>query len=284
VESGRPGTREFHYTGEGLDHWFRNIAVQLEDGFMVTFADITDEKQAQEASLETTRIALTGQIMRTIAHELRNPLTNVHLAVDQLKEETPAGQETYFQIIQRNLERIGTLIREMLESSKSRDLALATCTLEEVIENVRMAICDRLALKGMHFQVEITETLPEIQVDQKLLVLALTNLATNAVEAMQEGKGVLTFRAYYPGSDLRLEIADNGKGMTEEEMRNIFQPFYSNRPGGLGLGLTTSRVIFNEHGMKLDVRSEPGAGTTFILRLPNSLLAQTEGARLADRA
>jgi signal transduction histidine kinase len=278
VENGDPLSREFHYKGEGLDNWFRNIAVKLEDGFMVTFADITEEKQAQETTLESARIALTGQIMRTIAHELRNPLTNVHLAVDQLKEGSQEQDDLYFQMISRNLERIGTLIREMLESTRRRELDLAPCTIHEVMDQVRMAVYDRVALKGMRIETDASPDLPALLVDKALLILAITNLAVNAIEAMQEGTGVLSIKAFLQHNELRLEVADNGKGMSEEEIKNIFQPFYSNRPGGLGLGLTTTRAILNEHGIKLDVESQIGVGTKFALRMPTKLITRQENA------
>ncbi|MCC7502214.1 MAG: CHASE3 domain-containing protein, partial [Flavobacteriales bacterium] len=125
--TGVPFRNEFSYKGEGMSLWFSAHAVRFEDGFMVTFSDITEQKLAQEVNAEADRIALTGQITRTVAHEVRNPLTNIHLAVEQLHDEVQDRDELvepFFQIIDRNLKRIGTLIKEMLESSKKRELDL----------------------------------------------------------------------------------------------------------------------------------------------------------------
>ena len=238
---------------------------------MITFTDITEQKRAQEINAEADRIALTGQITRTVAHEVRNPLTNIHLAMEQLQEEVNDREETagpFFQIVDRNLKRIGTLINGMLESSRKRELTLAPCRMEDIVESTIRQVEDRLALKQMKSEVHVDAGLPEVMVDRDLLNLAISNIAVNAVEAMEPGRGLLTMRAYKHGEDVLLEIEDNGRGIPPQNINRLFEPFYSSRPGGLGLGLTTTRTILNSHQIKLDVRSSVGEGTTFTLRFP----------------
>ncbi|MBP7513106.1 MAG: CHASE3 domain-containing protein [Flavobacteriales bacterium] len=269
VETGRPHKRELHYEGEGMDFWVSVHAVKLDDGFMVTFTDISDQKRAHELSVEADRVALTGQITRTVAHEVRNPLTNIHLALEQLHDEVVDRDEVtqpFFGIIHRNLERIGTLIREMLESSKKRDLVLKPCRLKDIADRATTRVSDRLGLKAMRHTVDIQDGLPEVMADRDLIELAITNIAVNAIEAMEPGKGELRISARRTGDEVVMEIADNGKGIPPENITRLFEPFYSGRPGGLGLGLTTTRSILNSHGIGLDVRSTVGRGTTFTLR------------------
>lgn len=271
VETGRPYKRELHYEGEGVDFWVSVHAVKLDDGFMVTFTDISDQKRAHELSIEADRVALTGQITRTVAHEVRNPLTNIHLALEQLHDEVADRDEMtqpFFGIIHRNLERIGTLIREMLESSKKRDLVLKPCRLKDIADRATTRVRDRLELKAMRHVVDVPDELPEVMADPDLIELAITNIAVNAIEAMEAGKGELRISARRAGDEVVMEITDNGKGIPPENITRLFEPFYSGRPGGLGLGLTTSRSILNSHGIGLDVRSTVGRGTTFSMRFP----------------
>jgi len=274
VRTGVPYRKDLHYEGDGVDRWFSTHAVRFEDGFMVTFTDITDRKRMQEVNAEADRIALTGQITRTVAHEVRNPLTNIHLAVEQLHDEVQDRDEhvlTFFQIIDRNLKRIGTLINQMLESSRKRELNPMTCKLQDILHNAMEHVADRLALHGMKGEVEAAGDLPEMLLDCDLIDLAITNIMVNAVEAMEPGKGLLRTSANRVGDEVLVEITDNGKGIRPEDLGRLFEPFYSGRPGGVGLGLTTSRSILNSHRIKLEVRSAMGEGTTFTLRIPSEL-------------
>lgn|GEM_PF-409884 len=274
VKTGVPFRKDLHYAASGADLWFSTHAVRFEDGFMVTFTDITEQKRAQEINAETDRIALTEQITRTVAHEVRNPLTNIHLAVEQLHDEVQDRDElvlTFFQIIDRNLKRIGTLINGMLESSRKRDLSLEPCSMQDIVNTAMKHVEDRSALKQIKGEAQVATGLPEVLADRELINLAVSNIAVNAVEAMEPGKGRLTMKVHRVGDEMLMEIADNGKGIAPQNLNRLFEPFYSGRPGGLGLGLTTTRTILNSHQIKLDVRSTVGAGTTFTLRLPSSI-------------
>lgn len=271
VETGVAYRNEFFYEWGDIATWFSNHAVRLEDGFMVTFSDVTENRRAQEVNAEADRIALTGQITRTVAHEVRNPLTNIQLAAEQLHDEVEELEEEvkpFFDIIDRNVKRIGTLINDMLESSKKRELNLVPCTFEDIVGNSLQQVADRLELKRVKASMNIAPDLPKVLVDHELINMAITNIAINAVEAMDEDVGLLRMGAYQVGDDVLVEIADNGKGIPPENLSRLFEPFYSGRPGGLGLGLTTTRNILNSHQVRMEVRSDPDEGTTFILRFP----------------
>jgi len=275
VRSKVPARNEFRHVGTMGEVWYANHVVPFEDGIMVTFSDITEQKRLQDLSTEAERLNLTGQITRTVAHEVRNPLTNIHLALEQLGDEVEREDELikpFFDIITRNLDRIGNLIKGMLESSKERELDLGPCRMEDLVHDMVAQVKDRLKLKEMRCEVFLGEDLFQVAADRELINLALTNIAVNAIEAMEPGKGILTVHAESSGEGLVLEISDNGKGIAPEEIDRLFQPFYSSRSGGLGLGLTTTRSILHGHGIKLQVRSELGEGSTFTLRFPKGVV------------
>ena len=276
VRSKIPVRNEFPFMGPNGEVWYENHVVPFEDGIMVTFSDITEKKRLQDLSTEAERLNLTGQITRTVAHEVRNPLTNIHLALEQLGDEVEREDENikpFFDIIGRNLDRIGNLIKGMLESSKERVLDLNSCRMEDLVQDMVAQVKDRLKLKEMRCEVFLDEDLFHVDADRELINLALTNIAVNAIEAMEPGIGILTVRAKQAGGGLVLEITDNGKGIAAAEIERLFQPFYSSRSGGLGLGLTTTRSILHGHGIKLQVRSELGKGSTFLLRFPKRALS-----------
>lgn len=273
VNTGQPFERELHYKEATLDMWVLGRALKLDDGFLVVFDDITDRKRTEASRLSEDRFALTGQLMRTVAHEVRNPLTNIGLAMEQIAEEAKAqnaytGSEAFFSIVDRNLKRIGELIKGMLESTRKRELQQAAVHLPVVIEEVEAAVRDRMVLKGMRFEMEFPSHLPKVMLDKGLMVLALTNLAVNAIEAMEPTKGVLKATVIRRSKELILCLQDNGKGIPPEQLDKLFEPFYSGRPGGLGLGLTTARSILAAHKMTIRVESKVGDGTTVFVHIP----------------
>jgi signal transduction histidine kinase/CHASE3 domain sensor protein len=268
VEAGLP------YEVEQLDEqrpgtWVHLHAVRLLDGFVMTITDISEARRAMELLAEGDRLAITGGIARTIAHEVRNPLTNLHMALDQMLDElAPEVREevkTYAEILMRNMERISKLITDLLESSKARDLNRQAVPVPDLLAAAVGSVQDRLDLLGMKAEVEVAADVRPVMVDPEMFGVALTNLCINAIEAMEEGRGRLLLGADLHQGHARIRITDNGKGIAEENIQRLFQAFYSGRSGGMGLGLTSARSILNAHGVHVDVASTVGEGTTFSL-------------------
>jgi PAS domain S-box-containing protein len=271
VESGVPSTSQFFYEQDGIKAWFENNAVRLLDGFVVTFNDITEARRQQQIVQESERLTVTGRFARMVAHEVRNPLTNIQLALEQLEEEFPPGADgpgLYTDILRRNAGRIGTLITQVLHSSRPMDMELKPGAINTVLSSAYELVKDRCELIGVETQMDLQEDLPFVPMDSETLTIAFVNLCVNAIEAMEEDKGHLRITSREVRGMVQVTVEDDGKGMTDEERERVFQPFFSARKGGMGLGLTESRNILNAHGVQISLESAPGKGTTFTLMFP----------------
>jgi len=232
-------------------------------------------KKAEKDMLIAERLSMTGKIARTIAHEVRNPLTNLNLALDQLKDEMPSDNpsvQVYCDIIERNANRIEQLIGEMLSSSKPRDLNLELVPVSEVLDETLMLTIDRLNLNRMKLEKSYASNLPRILIDKEKIKIALLNIIINATEAMEAEKGVLKIVTDLRDSLLIVSISDNGKGIPPEEIEKLFDPFYTGKQGGMGLGLTSTKNILDSHTASVEVTSVPRQGTTFTIyfKMPDS--------------
>jgi PAS domain S-box-containing protein len=230
--------------------------------------DQTMRKKAEKDMLIAERLSMTGKIARTIAHEVRNPLTNLNLALDQLKDEMPKDNpsvKVYSDIIERNANRIEQLIGEMLSSSKPRDLNLELVPVSEVLDETLMLTIDRLNLNRMKLEKSYASNLPRLLVDKEKIKIALLNIIINATEAMEAEKGVLKIVTDMRDGFLMVSIADNGKGIAPEEIEKLFDPFYTGKQGGMGLGLTSTKNILDSHTASVEVISVPKQGTTFTI-------------------
>ncbi|MBZ0244727.1 MAG: CHASE3 domain-containing protein [Cyclobacteriaceae bacterium] len=229
--------------------------------------DITMRKKVERELIQAEKLSTTGRIARTIAHEVRNPLTNLNLALDQLKEEFTSNENTriYTDILDRNLNRIEELISELLRSSRPKELQLSKTPLSAVLNETVDLIKDRINLNEMKLIKTITPDLPSVLVDKELVKIALVNIMVNAIEAMEPGKGVLRIAVDHEGDQVVLTISDNGKGIPDKEVGKLFDPFYSAKQGGMGLGLTSTQNILNSHKIEIEVQSKLGEGTSFYI-------------------
>ncbi|MCX6217738.1 ATP-binding protein [Spirosoma sp.] len=245
----------------GRPEWYQGIV-----------RDITDEKKAQQDLILAEKLTMTGKIARSIAHEVRNPLTNLSLALEQLKDELDTDNEyvtMFTDIIGRNVDRIGQLITEMLNSSKPRDLDRKKQDFNQVVRETLQLVSDRIKLKRMRLETSFLEDDCQALIDRDQVKTALLNILVNAVEAMQEGKGILCVKTNCT-EDKRVyvEVTDNGGGISETDRQRLFDPFFTGKSGGMGLGLTATQNIINSHKGSIEVESQVGLGTTFRLYFP----------------
>lgn len=236
--------------------------------------DLTIRHKAERELIMAEKASITGQMARTIAHEVRNPLTNLTLALEQLNDDLRDNEHAkgFSTIISRNAHRIEQLITELLNSSNPvKELQLQLVSLEDIVNETTALSRDRINLNKMKLVTEIPRGLPRVYVDLEKLKIALLNILVNAIEAMEFNKGVLKIRAERVDSKITLSIIDNGKGIAPEEIDKLFDPFYTAKQGGMGLGLTASKNIFKSHNIDVEVTSAINQGTEFkiIFSLPS---------------
>jgi PAS domain S-box-containing protein len=233
--------------------------------------DITNLKKMEKATLQAEKLAATGRLVRTLAHEVRNPLNNITLSVEQMQQDIKdENSMLYMSIIQRNSKRIGDLISELLNTSRPSEIQLQEASLQIVLDNVIASAIDRLTLKRIKLKVSYPDDEVLIYADQEKLELALLNIVTNAIEAMEEQKGLLSIIFHLRGNYATVQISDNGTGISEENISRLFEPYYTQKRNGMGLGLAFTLNILQAHKAGIDVSSALGKGTTFTITFPTT--------------
>lgn len=229
--------------------------------------DVANKELIQMRSTE--KFAATGRMARTMAHEVRNPLTNIDLAISQLKSELPAADESanmLFEMVQRNSKRINQLITELLAATRFVDLSFQRTSINTILDETMEQAQDRIELNRIKLVKQYGKNMCDISVDVGKIKIALLNLIVNAIESMEAGKGILTIITRSEENKCVIEIKDNGTGMDAAAVSRLFEPYFTTKTKGNGLGLTNTQNIILNHKGSIDVASTPGKGTSFIIR------------------
>lgn len=210
----------------------------------------------------------------SLAHEIKNPLSVIRMNMELLAEdfaeaETPRERRALSKIdmVTRQCTRLENLLNDFLQFNKVRRLDLRSGSLNEQMERVLDLFTPQANESGVEIVRYLDHDLPSILLNAETLQAALVNLVKNALEAMKDG-GQLIARTRLTRSGVALDLIDTGCGMDEKTAMKMFEPFYSTKSGGSGLGLPTARKIIEAHGGRIDVHSEVGRGTQFTLEFP----------------
>jgi two-component system sensor histidine kinase HydH len=215
-----------------------------------------------------------AQVVGGLAHEIRNPLSTIRLNLDLLAEdlrgaESPREHRMLQKIerVRKESHRLEDLLEDVLRFVRLNELRLESTDLNAVVEELADFFEPQAASQGIVIRRHLADGLPPAELDVDLFKQALFNLIRNAELAMPTG-GELILATRRDNDALLLEVTDTGCGISPELLTRVFDPFYSTRPGGTGLGLPTARRIVEAHGGTIRVTSEPGKGSVFTLRLP----------------
>jgi PAS domain S-box-containing protein len=232
--------------------------------------DITELKKAEKATLQAEKLAATGRLVQTLAHEVRNPLNNINLSLEQLHHEIAIvnDAEIYMEIIQRNSKRISDIITELLNSSRPAEMQLHSKPLQVILDESIAAALDRITLQKVKLKINYSNSPAYVKADSEKLKLAFLNVLINAVEAMEEDKGELTISIESDKESHIVKIRDNGSGITEENLSKLFEPYFTSKRNGLGLGLAATLNILQAHKGRIEVTSELNKGSQFTITFP----------------
>ncbi len=238
----------------------------MSGGEVVVFEDVTALRVYEAARKREERLAGVGRIAAGIAHEIRNPLASLSGAIQLLKDEQ-AGP--LLDIAQREVLRLNDLVGEFLASARPIELRIETVSVTAVVDEVVEAF-SKDPRYGELVDIVVAEDEPgdsSAQVDGDRLRQMLWNLLLNAAQAMPEG-GTIHLRVGTTEHRFTIELRDEGTGISEEELGRVFDPFYTTRQGGTGLGLANVDRLARAHGGSVVVQSRVGTGTTFTLDFP----------------
>ncbi len=244
-------------------------------GGIGTVADITKQKQAklelersnQQLQMQAQKLAVAGQIAAGIAHEVRNPLTSVNGFLQLMKTQYPERTD-YFDIIFSEIKRIDFVLSELLVLAKPQSVHFQEVQLHELLEQVITLLKTNAVLSNIDLKQPFkSQDAGAILADANQMKQLFINLIKNAIEAMPEG-GSIYISTEKVLNEWKITIQDEGKGMSEEDIQKIYDPFFSTKKEGTGLGLTICATILKDHHGRMDVSSELGKGTAFHIYLP----------------
>ena len=215
------------------------------------------------------KFAATGRIARTMAHEVRNPLTNISLASEQLKEIAVGNEEAdiLLGMIGRNVNRINQLVSDLLHSTRFAQLEHTPIDVNTLMDETLELANDRIELNQVVIEKHYEKDSCMVYVDKEKMKLAFLNIIVNALEAMEKTSGVLQIWTKKLNNKCIVEIRDNGVGMDEETVQRLFEPYFTSKMKGNGLGLTNTQNIILNHKGNISVKSKIGNGSSFIVTL-----------------
>ncbi len=207
-----------------------------------------------------------GHFSSALAHEFRNPLTNINLSIEMLQSTMIHDEQKQFlDIIMRSSVRINDLINEFLKYQEQDKTQAREHSIHQLLDEVLEMAEDRIQLKHITVRKEYSTQDCKIVLNRPKMIMALTNIIINAIDAMSPGKGELSLVTKSMNGRCVIEIADNGIGISKENLKKIFKPYFTNKPKGMGLGLAATLNFLLANDASVNVQSEEGKGTCFTL-------------------
>jgi PAS domain S-box-containing protein len=247
-------------------------------GKIISFRDMTNVLKLQEEILRMDRLVSVGELSSGIAHEIRNPLAGIKTTAQALGEEMEQDdpKREYLNRITKEIDRLNALLKTFFSFAKPQKLNPVVCNIKDIVNEIIPLLIKDIANRSINFTEEYAPGLPRVKVDFSQMHQVFLNLFLNAIQAMPKG-GELKIRAepiasaplVNPGKEyVRISVSDTGKGIPARDLNKIFDPFFTSRPKGIGLGLSITYQIIKNHGGSIKVDSKADKGTTFTLTLP----------------
>ncbi len=253
---------------------YKNKAREGRASYVVMISDVT-EHNANEARLRRSEnLASMTTMAAGVAHEIKNPLAAMGIHVQLLRKAfarketlTIEDAERYLAVLEEEISRLNGIVVDFLFAVRPMDTRLRLGTLVRTLEEICSFVEPELSEHRVQLRRDFSTALPRLEYDEHLVKQALLNLIKNAMNAM-EGGGKLTIQARLDGNQVQVKVCDTGIGMDEQVQQKIFEPYFTTKATGTGLGLTVVYKIMKEHRGDITVQSKKGEGTTFTLYFP----------------
>jgi signal transduction histidine kinase len=237
-------------------------------------AKLRQNRELEEKVRETQYLTQLGRLSSGVAHEIRNPLNFIALAIDHLdaldESGTPEGKKEKDQIVGRikeEIQRLNELVTNFITYGRPQAPSLAPVQMPEIVDSVLRMADGRLRTQRIRCRRDF-RTGPPVQADPDMIRRAVLNIVGNAIDAMPDGGELHLSAGPREQGGYELVIGDTGTGIAEEDRNRIFEPYFTTKPSGLGLGLVLTRKIVEAHGGKIVVDSQPGKGARVHILLP----------------
>lgn len=274
--------REGSWTGElyfqdlsGRERWERVSLHRIDDPdkmqstVMRISEDITSQKQSEKMLMKSEMLSAVGQLAAGIAHEIRNPLTSLKGFL-QLMIQSKKYQKDYADVMMSEFNRLESIINEFLVLSRSKSVKFEPVNVNLLLEEVIMVVESQAVLKGVSIQKNLAPSLPHIQGIPNELKQVFLNIIKNGIEAMDGVTGVIQVTSLLKNDQMMLIFEDQGKGIPEDEIGKLGEPFYTTKEKGTGLGLMMTIKIIESHGGTIRFESKSFEGTRVIITFPSN--------------
>ncbi len=234
--------------------------------------DVTEKRRLEAVLTQSEKLAAVGQLAAGIAHEINNPLTAIIANAQILQRELPPNSDMQVSVdlIARAGARAAQVMRNLLDFARREEYYLGLTDVNETIERVVELVQHEIGARAVQLSLDLDPDLPAILASADHLQSVWLNLLMNAIDSLDKLPGKIRVASLQIENDLLISVADNGKGILNEDLSRVFEPFYTTKaPGrGTGLGLSVSQRIIKQHGGLFRVESQPGEGSTFTVILP----------------
>ncbi|MEH7476708.1 CheR family methyltransferase [Bacillus altitudinis] len=274
--------RDGSWTGElyfqdlsGRERWERVSLHRIDDPdkmqstVMRISEDITSQKQSEKMLMKSEMLSAVGQLAAGIAHEIRNPLTSLKGFL-QLMIQSKKYQKDYADVMMSEFNRLESIINEFLVLSRSKSVKFEPVNVNLLLEEVIMVVESQAVLKGVSIQKNLAPSLPHIQGIPNELKQVFLNILKNGIEAMDGVTGVIQVTSLLKNDQMMLIFEDQGKGIPEDEIGKLGEPFYTTKEKGTGLGLMMTIKIIESHGGTIRFESKSFEGTRVIITFPSN--------------
>lgn len=259
--------------GTGLFEVFASplIVAGEQQGIILVFVDVSEMARVQAELRRNRALTAVGQMTAQIAHEIKNPLGSIRFAAEFLKRQPGNGEASdvsTIQVIERSVDHLAAIVAELSEFGRPKQLNRHELRLNELLDEILPMVADRLNEKNMEVVKRYGRNIPSAKYDATELKKLFLNLIINAIEASAPG-GIIELATNANGDgEVLVGIMDHGSGMEPETLERLFEPFYTTKAKGTGLGMAIAKQIAELHGGDLTIASRVGQGTVATVRLP----------------